>query len=145
MARLYKILERVGNAYRLQLLDSVKVYPMFSPDKLRKASTDPLPGQKNDLELPIQVNGDDEWEVDKVLASRIVRKVLKYQVSWKGYDPDPTWYPAWNFTGSPQLLKQFHNAYPKKPGPPKYLDEWLQCWKEGTEPEEHKDKNATKA
>ena len=53
MASLYEVLERVGNAYKLNLPDSVRVHPVFSLDKLRKASTDPLPSQTNDLPPPI--------------------------------------------------------------------------------------------
>lgn len=145
MAGPYEVLEKVGNAYRLALPESVKVHPIFSPDKLRKAADDPLPGQKQDPPPPVKVNGDSEWEVETILASRLTRKVLKYQVSWKGYDPDPTWYPAENFIGSPELIRQFHLEYPDKPGPPKYLDEWLECWKNNKEPEDHADMNASKA
>jgi hypothetical protein len=60
MAGPYEVLERVGNAYKLNLPDSVWVHPVFSPNKLCKASTDPLPRQTNDPPPPIQVNRDDE-------------------------------------------------------------------------------------
>ena len=115
MARPYEVLEQVGNAYRIKLPDSIKVHPIFSPEKLRKASANPLPSQKNDPPLPIQVNGQDEWEVEEILASKLVRKTLKYRVHWKGYDLDPEWYPAWNFTGSPHKLAEFHDRHLDQP------------------------------
>jgi hypothetical protein len=34
-----------------------------------------------------------------------------------GWPPDKKWYPARNFEHSPEVIKQFHAAYPKKPGP----------------------------
>ena len=114
------------------------------PDKLWKASEDLLPGQRDEPLLPIHVDGKDEWEVEEILASKLNRKTLKYRVHWKGYDPDPTWYPAWNFVGCPHKLKEFHKHYPGQPGPPKYLNEWLECWydEDDKQPVEHRDKNA---
>ena len=47
MVGLYKILNKVGNLYKVELLDLVKVHSVFLLDKLWKAATDPLLGQKN--------------------------------------------------------------------------------------------------
>ena len=53
MAELYKILSKVKNLYKIKLLDSVKVYPVFLLDKLQKAAIDLLLGQVNPLPLPV--------------------------------------------------------------------------------------------
>ena len=144
MAGLYKILEKVGNSYKVDLLEIVKVHLVFSLDKLQKALDDPLPRQKNEPPLLVQVDGDDEWEVEKILASKLIQRSLYYQVNWKGYDPDPTWYPAQNFIGCPDKLKEFHDQYPNQLGPPKYLDEWITSQYNENDRQliEYKDKNA---
>ena len=38
----------------------MKVYPVFLADKLRKAATNPLPGQQEDLPGPIIINKQEE-------------------------------------------------------------------------------------
>ena len=53
MAGLYKIFNKEGNLYKVKLPDLIKVHPIFSPDKLRKAINNLLPRQKNEPLLPI--------------------------------------------------------------------------------------------
>ena len=43
MAGLYKIFKKIGNLYKIELLNSIKIYSVFLLDKLRKAAQDPLP------------------------------------------------------------------------------------------------------
>ena len=43
----YKVLKKIGNLHKVKLPDSIKVYPVFLLDKLRKAANDLLPGHKN--------------------------------------------------------------------------------------------------
>ena len=81
MAGLYKILKKIGNLYKVKLLNSVKVHPVFLLDKLWKAITDLLLEQVNPPLLPIQVNGEDEWEIEEILACKLIRGTLKYRIS----------------------------------------------------------------
>jgi hypothetical protein len=52
----------------VKLPDSVKVHSVFSPDKLCRAAMDPLPGQIINSQPLIEVNGEQKWEVDEILA-----------------------------------------------------------------------------
>ena len=94
MRRPYKI-TRVRpenpNTFELELPGSWKGSKWFHADRLRKYPNNPMPGQ--DYERPTgdvidPALGEEEWEVDKILTSKIRYKKLWYQVSWKGWDPD---------------------------------------------------------
>jgi hypothetical protein len=43
MAGLYKVLKKIGNLYKVELPDLIKVYPIFLLDKLQKAINNLLP------------------------------------------------------------------------------------------------------
>ena len=47
IAGLYRVLKKIGNLYKVELLDLIKGYPIFLPDKLQKAANDLLPRQEN--------------------------------------------------------------------------------------------------
>ena len=106
------------------------IYDVFAPDVLCWDLADPLPGQENPKPVSILVDGVEEWEVQEILASKLVRGKLMYRTSWVGHDPDPTWYPAANFEGAPHKLQAYHNKYLKRPGPPQELPHWLQAWED---------------
>lgn len=124
----FQILAKEGNAFRIDLPDSIKVHPVINPEHLRRASTsEPLPGQHADAPPPITVNDQDEWEVEEILASRLRYRKLQYRAKWIGYDNDLNWYPARDFKNSPVKLQIFHTTNPEAPGPPRRLLEWLRA------------------
>jgi hypothetical protein len=118
----YKVLEKVGaTSYRLKIPEETKIHPVFHSNLLRLDREDPLPGQNQPPLGPVIIDEgeeDEEYEVERILDSRLYkRNQLQYRVDWVGWPPDKKWYPARNFEHSPEVIKQFHAAYPKKPGP----------------------------
>jgi hypothetical protein len=56
----FKILERRGNAFLLDLPETIQVHPVINVEYLRKAPNDPLPGQENEEPSSIEVDGEHE-------------------------------------------------------------------------------------
>jgi hypothetical protein len=129
----FRVLEQVGHSYRLELPKGSQIHDVFAPNVLCKDPQDPLPGQEAPKPVGTPIQGVEEWEVDEILASKLFRSTLKYRVSWVGHDPDPTWYKASNFMGAPHKLRDFHERYPNRPGPPRSLNKWIDAWERGQE------------
>jgi len=131
----YEILEQVGHSFKLRLPESMKVNPVLHAEKLRRDPGNPLPGQANPEPPPLELeNGETEYEVQDVLAVKLVRGKLRYRIQWKGWDPDPEWYPASALSNSPLALRAFHENNPTQPGPPANLQYWLDCTLNDTYP-----------
>lgn len=131
----YPIESMRGHSYMVKLPDYMKIHNVFHADRLRKA-TDALPGQVEPEQPPIEVNGKPEWVVRSILDSRLHYGRLQYRAAWEGHDPDSTWYNAAGFMNAPIKVKEFHEAYPAKPGPPLRLDAWLQAYQDNETLEE---------
>ena len=107
------------------------IHPVFSPDKLWRHANDPLLGQSEELLEPINLTGDNEWEIEAIVGSQLFqKKKLQYQICWKGFNKDMAWYPAQYAKSPPHTVQDYHAAYPDKPGPPLQLDEWLNAWED---------------
>jgi hypothetical protein len=80
MAGPFEIIRKIGNSYEVKLSNTMKIHNVFSPDRLRKAAKDPLPGQVNKPSPPIVITTEEEYKVQEVLASKLVRGKLLYRV-----------------------------------------------------------------
>jgi hypothetical protein len=77
----YKIVEQVGHSFQLKLLPSMKIHPVFHVEKLRKDPANLLPRQSNPEPPPLVLdNGEEEYEVEGLLAVKLVYGKLKYRV-----------------------------------------------------------------
>ena len=57
-----------------------------------------------------------EYDVEKILNSRIYRRKLQYEVKWEGWDESHvTWEPAENVANARELVEEFHTENPDAP------------------------------
>ena len=139
----WRIVEERGYDFILYTPAWFKGKNLFHADRLRKSPEQPLPQQALEPEPPDEINGEPEWEVERILASRLFgrKKTLQYQVSWQGCDPDESWYPASNFKNSATLLESYHKEYPDAAGPPTRLQLWMREAADDKFADDHADDN----
>ena len=70
------------------------------------------------------MDGEPEFEIAEVLDSKMDHQCSKckllYLVRWTGYtgtDEETSWILASELENTPDLVSDFHQAYPAKPGP----------------------------
>jgi predicted GH43/DUF377 family glycosyl hydrolase len=102
-------------AYELELPTSIRIHRVQPVSLLDPVVDDPLEGQVVPPPPPVEVNGEEEYQVAGVEDSRIYRNQLQYLVRWTGYD-SLTWEPA-KFLDRLQAVEEFHQRNPRKLGP----------------------------
>jgi hypothetical protein len=115
----FKILAKIGtSAYKLALPPSMAIHNTFHISLLEPYQDNRFPSQIKEPPPPIQIEGEDEYELDEIIDSRLHYNKLQYRAKWKGYSPehDKVWYPAENFNNAEHTVQRFHQRYPRKPG-----------------------------
>ena len=111
----FPILEVRGpRTYKLLLPATMKgVNPVIDVEKLAPYTpSDPtlFPGRAQAIPPPPDVvDGQDEWEVESIIATRLFRgRTRQFLVKWKGYPAsDCSWEPLANLQHARDLVRQF--------------------------------------
>jgi hypothetical protein len=117
----FKIVECIGEsklAYKLDLPATMRIHPVFHESLLTPYHANRIAGRTQTPPPAIEVEGEQEYEVEEILDSKIIRNKLRYLVSWTGYAPnDRTWEPAEHLENSPEITARYHARYPQRPAP----------------------------
>jgi len=70
------------NAVKLRLPTLMRIHPVVNISQVVQYR-DQVKGQKKEEEKPVEIEGVEEWEVEKILNKRKVRGITKYLVWWK--------------------------------------------------------------
>ena len=116
----FAIIGPVGtSSFRLALPASMQIHPVFHVSLLEPHVANTFPNRGEKIPPPIQVDGFPEFEVRKILASKIFRRKILYFVDWVGYDEsEQSWQPLSNLSNATLAIAAFHEAHPDKPTPP---------------------------
>jgi hypothetical protein len=103
----YTVIRQVSPyAYELELPRSLQIHPVHHVSLLDPVAEYPLPGQVVTPPPSVELDGDQEYQVERVEDSRMYRNRLQYLVRWTGFD-QMTWDPAKDVDGL-QALDAFH-------------------------------------
>lgn len=108
-----KIVSRA--AVKLSLPAQMKIHPVFSVTRLRPFIPDRILERQQPPPPPpdLAEDGTEEYELEKILDSRRVRRRLLYLCKFKGYtDTHNEWIPARDISAE-DLITDFHRLNPK--------------------------------
>jgi len=127
----FKVLETKGNgAFKLDIPARWKIHSVFHVSLLEPYKVSDRPHREQPPREPEDVEGDLEWEVERIVKSEIItytRKVrsvnkefkeLRYFVKWGGCSEDEnTWELPEGLENAREEVENFHRENPEMPGP----------------------------
>jgi len=103
-----------SNTIELDLPKSIKIHPVVNVSRVR-LYTSQVKGQKKVPPKPVIIEGEEEFEVEKIINKRIVRGKEKFLVQWKGYTAEAdTWESRENLENAKELVEEFEREYGKE-------------------------------
>jgi len=108
----YKIKAIISsNVVELELPITVKIHLVVNVSRIKRY-VDQVDGQRKEMPQPVVVEGEEEWEVKKILNKRKIRGKDKFLVWWKGFMAEgDTWESRENLQNTGDLLREFEKEY----------------------------------
>jgi len=108
----YKIKEIISsNAVKLELPSTVRIHLVVNVSRIRRY-VGQVKGQKKKQPALVIIEGEEEWEVERILNKRKVRGKERYLVCWKGFTVESnTWEGRENLKNVQEAIEEFEREY----------------------------------
>jgi len=104
------------NAVVLKLLPSFKIDAPINVSWLHPYKPPTTPGQQIMPQVPVKVEGEEEYIVEEILESHLRCKKLDFLVKWEGYtNGNNLWEPKDNCKNAHNAIPAFYQKYPQVP------------------------------
>ena len=95
-------------AYHLRLPPTWKIHDVFHTSLLSTYWETAEHGLNYANPPPEEIEGEEEYEIAKILSHRGSPGRRSYLMSWKGYSPaENTWEPEWNLQHAQTILEEY--------------------------------------
>ena len=104
----YAIEEVVSmNVVKLRLPSSMRIHSVVNVSQIVRYKKQ-VKGQKKEEGKLVEIEGIEEWEVEKILNKKKIRGVEKYLVYWKGFTVEHnTWEKGEDLGNAKEVLREF--------------------------------------
>jgi len=103
-----------NNAIELELSRMVKIHPVVNVSRVQGYKLQ-VKEQRKEVPQSVVIEGEEEWEVEKIMNKRKVRGRDKYLVQWKGYTvEEDTWESKENLKNAMELVEEFKKEYSRE-------------------------------
>jgi len=99
-----------SNAVKLKLPSSMRIHLVVNVSQIVRYKEQVKEQKKEEGKL-VEVEGVEEWEVEKILNKKKIRGVVKYLIWWKGFTAEgDTWERRENLKNAEELIEEFERG-----------------------------------
>jgi hypothetical protein len=114
----FKIVEKRSDVVvRLELPKTMKIHPVFHVKLLKPFEEIERVKREQKIPKPVVIEGEEEWEIEKIVKTRKRGKKIEFEIKWKGCgEEENTWEPLENLRNSLETIEFFFKKHPNAKG-----------------------------
>jgi len=107
--RIKKIIS--SNVVELELPSTVKIHSVVNISRIQRYIGQ-VEGQRKEQPAPVIIEGEEEWEVKRILNKQRIQGKDKYLVQWKGFTAElDTWEGRENLGNAREAIEEYEKEY----------------------------------